>query len=616
MKTRRVAAGVDRTKAPEAVAFDPVPGPDAPAPLTADTLLGGRYRIVRPVASGGMAAVYEGRDEILARSVAVKVLHPHLAADQVFLERFRREAISAARLSHPNIVATFDAGTAANGTAYIVMELVRGTTLRHHLTQGGMPPGLAVSIAIQIADALRHAHAAGLVHRDIKPGNVLLCQGETDATPHVKVTDFGIAKAAAGMGLDLTMTGMVVGTPKYLSPEQVEGREPDVRADLYALGVVIFEMLTGDPPFTGPTDMATALARLDGPAPRLAARCRGLPPELDRLVAALMARDPDDRPPSATAVRQALASIPAIGTARPVAPVNGADLTTVGNAKTTVAPARPGSTAPTGVLHPGSASASASASRGAKTTTASYMAPTSSGVGLPGRPPTGPGGPAGSGRPGPASGGGGSNRRPTGGPNGPVKGRPPRRSRWPGRVVGVLVAATAIVAGVILSGHGARPTPGAPAAIQGGGGVAPGSTIGIGDVSVFHLERDADGAALVGKTHDGNPATMWTTDHYFGPNFAGLRHGLGLAITLDGTHRVHQLKVESPTIGWSAQVYLAAQVPGQASLAPWGQAVAVKQGINGAVTFDLGGRQAGAILLWITDLGPAYKAAIAELAVT
>ena len=170
---------IDRGRPAQAVALHPVLVPDAPAPLTADSLLGGRYRLVRPVANGGMAAVWEGHDEVLARSVAIKVLHPHLAVDQVFQERFRREAIAAARLSHPNVVATFDAGTAANGTAYIVMELVRGTTLREFLAERGrLPAGLAVGIAIQIADALRHAHAAGLIHRDIKPANVLLFQND------------------------------------------------------------------------------------------------------------------------------------------------------------------------------------------------------------------------------------------------------------------------------------------------------------------------------------------------------------------------------------------------------------------------------------------------------
>src|SRR5258708_11526520 len=141
-----------------------------------------------------------------------------------------------------------------------------------------------------MAAALAQAHAAGLVHRDVKPANVLLCRSEPGTVPQVKVTDFGIAKAAEGVGgLDLTRTGMLMGTPGYLSPEQVQGEEPDARTDLYALGVVLFEMLAGETPFVGPNDMATAIARLNGPAPRLRDRCPGILPPLDGLVAALLA---------------------------------------------------------------------------------------------------------------------------------------------------------------------------------------------------------------------------------------------------------------------------------------------------------------------------------------
>src|SRR5581483_4827749 len=210
-------------------------------------MLGGRYRLVAPVARGGMAEVWEAHDEVLSRPVAVKVLQPHLAADEIFLERFRREAVTAARLAHPNVVATFDTGLDC-GTAYIVMELVRGRNLRQLLNdEGRLEPWLAVAIGRQVADALAYAHQAGLVHRDVKPANILLVEDEWGSV-RVKVTDFGIAKAGAGSG-DLTRTGIVLGTPKYLSPEQIKGLEPDARADLYSLGVVLYEMLTGVPPF-------------------------------------------------------------------------------------------------------------------------------------------------------------------------------------------------------------------------------------------------------------------------------------------------------------------------------------------------------------------------------
>ncbi|MBO0748452.1 MAG: serine/threonine protein kinase, partial [Acidimicrobiaceae bacterium] len=287
-----------------------MPGPDAYAPMRVDRVLGGRYRLIRPIAKGGMAEVWEGYDDVLSRPVAVKILLPHLASDRNLVERFRREAISAARLSHPGVVATYDTGS-DHGTAWIVMELVRGHTLRQLLTERGpMDPPMAIDVTGQIADALSHAHRAGLVHRDIKPANVLLVE-EDSGPPRAKVTDFGIAKAAEGMGLDLTRTGMVLGTPKYLSPEQVEGEEPDARADLYSLGVVLFEMLTCRVPFEGPTDMATAVAHVRQQPPRLSSIRGDIPPELDQLVADLLAKDPAARIPSAAALRQALARIPA-----------------------------------------------------------------------------------------------------------------------------------------------------------------------------------------------------------------------------------------------------------------------------------------------------------------
>ena len=207
-------------------------------------------------------------------------------------------------------------------------------------------------------------------------------------------------------------------------------------------------------------------------------------------------------------------------------------------------------------------------------------------------------------------------RAPRRGPHQPSPSRRrPGHSPWPGRIVTALVALAAVVAAVVVLGRGSSPSSHSPAAIQrrcdAGVHRHPDRT-----VSVFHLERDADDAARVGYTHDGNPATVWTTDRYYGPHFAGLRHGLGLAITLDGSHRLHQLVVQSPTRGWSAQVYVAPAVPGQVSLAAWGQPVATKQGIDGSVTFDLGNHTGGAVLLWITDLGPANQAGVAELTVS
>jgi serine/threonine protein kinase len=282
-----------------------VPGFDPTTPITIGRTLGGRYRLVAPIARGGMAEVWEGYDAVLSRPVAVKVLHSYLASDEVFLERFRREAITAARLAHPAVVATYDTGY-DGGTAYIVMELVRGRTLRQMLgDQGRLEPWQAVAVARQIADALAAAHQAGLVHRDIKPANILLVEDGLGGL-RVKVTDFGIAKAGAESVRDLTRTGTVLGTPKYLSPEQIRGTDPDARADLYSLGVVLYEMLVGEAPFGGETDVATAMSHLNDRVPKVSARVRSVPAGLDKLVSDLLAKNPDRRIPSAVVLRQRL----------------------------------------------------------------------------------------------------------------------------------------------------------------------------------------------------------------------------------------------------------------------------------------------------------------------
>src|SRR5215475_2675571 len=230
-----------------------------------------------------MATVWVADDPVLSRRVAVKILRADLAADEGTRARFRHEAIAAARLSHPNIVSTYDTGD-DDGIAYIVMELVEGPTLRHLIDQqGGLPVGDVIRIGKQVAEALDAAHRAGLVHRDVKPANVLV-----PASGPVKVTDFGIAKAAGGD--DLTRTGTVMGTARYLAPEQVNGHGTDARTDVYGLGLLLFEMCTGHTPFGGDTEVATAMARLTTVAPSIRAERRDIPAELDDLVHRCLAR--------------------------------------------------------------------------------------------------------------------------------------------------------------------------------------------------------------------------------------------------------------------------------------------------------------------------------------
>ncbi|HEY6318192.1 MAG TPA: protein kinase, partial [Acidimicrobiia bacterium] len=268
-------------------------------PAAPDRTLGGRYRLLRPIARGGMATVWLGEDTLLARRVAIKTLHQELAAEPTVRTRFRNEAISSASIEDPGIVAIYDAGD-DDGVVYIVMEYVEGRDLRRLLDERGtLPVSAASHIAERVALALDQAHGHGVVHRDVKPANVLVADDG-----RVKVTDFGIAKAAS-LRDDLTSTGTVLGTARYLAPEQVRGDPTDARVDVYATGLLLYEMLTGRLPFRGDTDMATALARLTvPPAP--------LPTSVPRGVAAIVERcladDPAHRFPTAAALASALAS--------------------------------------------------------------------------------------------------------------------------------------------------------------------------------------------------------------------------------------------------------------------------------------------------------------------
>ena len=551
-----------------------------------------------------MATVWEGYDVVLARSVAVKMLHPHLAADRLFLERFRREAVSAARLAHPNVVATFDAGITPEGTAFIVMELVRGATLSAFaIEHRPLPILVCVEIGKQIADALATAHRAGLVHRDIKPANILVCDTETEGVL-VKVTDFGIAKAAEGLGLELTQTGMVMGTPRYLSPEQVEGREPDSRADLYALGVVLFELVAGEPPFRGPTEMAVAVQHLNDTPARLADLRPGVPPALDHLVNALLAKRPDDRPPSATAVRQALARIESAGRRVP------SSATTAGPNSALVSEANvappPLAAYPPVVTPPrlGTGPAVGSPARGPihdVPRTAANAPPNGRATQSPTAGPSGVG--ASWAQP----------PNPTGRTAPPLpRPKPARRPNWAGRFVALLVLVALVVVVVVLSNHGSSRQP-EGAATPPARVITP---IPIQNISVFHLERDADHADTVGYADDGNPDTAWETDRYFTADFGGLRQGLGLAMTLASSEDLHSLTVLSSTAGWSAQVYVADAVADPPALGPWGPPVASLVDINTATTtFSLRGHSGSAILLWITNLGPTFQTSIAEVTV-
>jgi hypothetical protein len=253
------------------------------------------YRIVEQIGRGGMAVVYRARDIRLDRWVALKILAPDLALDQVFRQRFIRESRAAAAVDHPNIIPIFEAGE-ADGVLFIAMRYVSGQDVRSLIDRvGALPAARAVGIVAQVAAALDAAHACGLVHRDVKPANMLLSDlAEGGTADHVYLSDFGVSKQSDSAS-SLTRTGQLVGTLDYLAPEQVEGRATDGRADVYALACAAFEMLCGTPPFKRDQSLAVLWAQLSAAPPALTSRRPDLPPAVDQVMARALAKSPADR---------------------------------------------------------------------------------------------------------------------------------------------------------------------------------------------------------------------------------------------------------------------------------------------------------------------------------
>lgn len=273
------------------------PAQPAAAPKAAlepsDRLVGqtidARYVIEKRIARGGMATVYRARDTRLDRPVALKIMYPHLAESADFVARFRREARAAAKLTHPGVVAVYDQGS-AQGSSYLVMELIKGPNLRTYLrSQGCLPVGEALKITKEILQALAAAHRSGLIHRDVKPENVLLPE-----TGQVKVADFGLARAASEV--TAATTGSILGTVAYLSPETVSGTAADSRVDVYATGIMLFELLAGVPPFSGDSPIQIAYAHVHEDVPHIKETEPWVPQPVDDLIAKLTTRDPAKRP--------------------------------------------------------------------------------------------------------------------------------------------------------------------------------------------------------------------------------------------------------------------------------------------------------------------------------
>jgi serine/threonine-protein kinase len=481
-----------------------------------------------------MAQVWEASDDVLARAVAVKILHPHLAADPSFVDRFRHEAIAAARLSHPSIVAIYDTVSDVDREA-IVMELVPGMTLRQRLdTSSPLELREVVAIGEQVADALEVAHRAYLVHRDVKPANILL-----HPDGRVLVADFGIAKALQEG--DRTEVGTMVGTAKYLAPEQVEGRRVDGRTDLYSLGVVLYECLCGRPPFVADTDAAMALARLHEQPLRPRQIHASIPREIDGVIMRALERDPADRYRSAAEFRASLLAAlhgqpPQLVTAPPPVPTGGPP-------------------APAGTAGAGPAGEPAAPAVGQVAIT---PAPTN---------------------------------------------RKGRDRGWLVTTVAVVLVAVALgVAGVLFGHTGAgrqlfgvkhEATPSNhPVAFT------------ASDVHAFDPFGDRnENDAQLGNIVDDH-SVGWQTEHYRDADFGGLKSGVGIYVVLDRPTEMTTLTVQSPSAGWSASIYVASAAPPEgADLSAWGNPVTSASGISaGQHTFDLGSVKGTAVLVWITKL--------------
>ncbi|GAA2085298.1 Stk1 family PASTA domain-containing Ser/Thr kinase [Streptomyces albiaxialis] len=285
---------------------------------------GGRFQLQSLLGAGGMASVYLAYDSVLDRQVAVKTLHTELGREQSFRERFRREAQSVAKLTHTNIVSVFDSGEDDIDGAmvpYIVMEYVEGKPLRSVLDEdiaqfGAMPADKALKITGDVLAALEVSHEMGLVHRDIKPGNVMLTKRGV-----VKVMDFGIARAMQSGVTSMTQTGMVVGTPQYLSPEQALGRGVDARSDLYSVGIMLFELLTGRLPFDADSPLAIAYAHVQEEPVAPSTINQSIPPAVDALVARTLRKNPNERFPSAESMHDECSRIGGSGVASGTSPI-------------------------------------------------------------------------------------------------------------------------------------------------------------------------------------------------------------------------------------------------------------------------------------------------------
>lgn len=570
-------------------------------PLRPDAVLSGRYRLVERVGAGGNGTVWRAHDDVLGRDVAVKCLHEALELDEDVRARFRREATSAAAIHHPHAAVVYDIGEDGD-RPYLVMELVEGPSLADLMDGRPLDAGVVAAIGHQIAGALGVAHERGLAHRDVKPGNVLLTLDGA-----AKVVDFGIAKALGDATQQLTMSGTVVGTAAYLAPEQLEpDATVDGRADVYALGLLLHELLTGRSPFVGTTAAEVAAQRLVADVPTPLERHPGVPDRLDAIIAAATRRDPEERFPDGTALAAALAPLvperplqvvaeyanrtpsPAHRTrALPVEDEPEAARTQLIAAERTPDQTLliPTSAASETVAIPRSDGPATDPTPRVSAAARSAAAPAPAAT--PAAPARGHDAPDGSSR--------GDDRSP----------RPRRTGLW----AGIAVVGLALVAAATLSGQDTGGDPGASPSdeVEAGG---PGSPYRIaGGTDVDPHGGDGEHPEDVPRAFDGNPDTVWNTQIYSSADFGGLKPGVGIAFDLGESVPVAQVQLLLATPGLDLQIHASDQPFAGADL---GEPVGSVSDAPAEPTIDVGGTTGRYWLVWLTSV-PGGRGEIAEV---
>ena len=570
-------------------------------------VLADRYHLTETIGTGGAGAVWRATDERLGRQVAIKLLHPQLEADDDTVARFRREATAAAAITHPNAVVIYDIGE-DDGHVYLVMELVDGPTLADVLERGPLRPEAVAAIGCGVARALGEAHARDLVHRDVKPANVLLTRDGT-----AKVADFGIAKALGTAQTQLTLPGSVVGTAAYLAPEQLRGEDLDPRTDVYALGLVLHECLTGSPPFTGETAAAVTAQRLTTEAAPPRSLREDVPTDLNDIVVRATRMDPAERFANGTELADALEPLlpdePATIIAEVAARRRETDRPPVATEqlnRTQAAPGRDDTTrvvprdedtddrAPSASAPPPRAERDATAvlppaaeetGRAATTARVADSATDTTPNAVHGHEPlpddtdteTGEGG-----------------------------------RRWP---VALLAIGALVVLALVLAltlGGGSNGTSGSG---DNAGQQSKVATIASGS-AYDPFGSDGEHGEDVPKAFDGDPATAWETQHYNSADLGGLKPGVGIVFDLGEPRDVRKVQLDLSQAGVDFTLYAGDQPPSGTDPSGWGTPVDDVAGAGSSVDVPVkAGTKARYWLVWFTSLSPSggrYQAGIAE----